>query len=210
LNARVENSGEFGMGVWLQFGRGEVGWERRRRRNRGWKCQQMGVYNGFFRRNHRRIPSVGDFVGDAVGDIATSLYGNLSLNFSVLSVGNIAWRHHVVAYFQTKCIFRRWNRQILRRNYVRRYKYSVGNSVTFLRFSGSGCCNCSDHWEEPNIILQVFLVEFWLFLLEWVSSLFQIKYLCNIPSFRNCNYYCFFLVISLSFCFFFLNMFIIF
>jgi hypothetical protein len=25
LSARVENSGEFGMGVWLQFGRGEVG-----------------------------------------------------------------------------------------------------------------------------------------------------------------------------------------
>jgi len=23
------------MGGWLQFGRGEVGWERRRRRNRG-------------------------------------------------------------------------------------------------------------------------------------------------------------------------------
>jgi hypothetical protein len=35
LSARVENSGEFGMSVWLQFGRGEVGWERRRRRNRG-------------------------------------------------------------------------------------------------------------------------------------------------------------------------------
>jgi len=25
LSARVENSGEFEMGVWLQFGRGEVG-----------------------------------------------------------------------------------------------------------------------------------------------------------------------------------------
>jgi hypothetical protein len=35
LSARVENSGEFGMGVLLQFGRGEVGCERRRRRNRG-------------------------------------------------------------------------------------------------------------------------------------------------------------------------------
>jgi len=42
LSARVENSGEFGMGVWLQFGRGEVGWERRRRRNRGRECRQMG------------------------------------------------------------------------------------------------------------------------------------------------------------------------
>ena len=44
LSARVENSGEFGMGVWLQFGRGEVGWERRRRRNRGRECRQMSGY----------------------------------------------------------------------------------------------------------------------------------------------------------------------
>ena len=29
LSARVENSGEFGMGVWLQFGRGAVVWEGR-------------------------------------------------------------------------------------------------------------------------------------------------------------------------------------
>jgi len=32
------------MGGWLQFGRGEVGWERRRRRNRGRECRQMGGY----------------------------------------------------------------------------------------------------------------------------------------------------------------------
>jgi hypothetical protein len=32
------------MGGWLQFGRGEVGWERRRRRNRGRECWQMGGY----------------------------------------------------------------------------------------------------------------------------------------------------------------------
>ena len=44
LSARVENSGEFRMGVWLQFGRGEVGWERRRRRNKGRECRQMGGY----------------------------------------------------------------------------------------------------------------------------------------------------------------------
>ncbi|KAL9377958.1 hypothetical protein Peur_029293 [Populus x canadensis] len=29
LSARVENSGEFGMGVWLQFGRGAAVWEGR-------------------------------------------------------------------------------------------------------------------------------------------------------------------------------------
>jgi hypothetical protein len=81
LSARIENSGEFGMGVWLQFGRGEVGWERRRRRNRRRECRQMGAYNGFFRRNYS--------VGDSVGDSATSLYGHLSLNPSVISVGKI-------------------------------------------------------------------------------------------------------------------------
>ena len=50
LSARVENSGECGMGVWLQFGRGEVGWERRRgrkRRNRGRECRQSGYIMAF-------------------------------------------------------------------------------------------------------------------------------------------------------------------
>jgi hypothetical protein len=46
----------------------------------------MGAYNGFFRRHHRQIHSI----GDVVGDIATSLYGYHSLNPSVLSVGKIA------------------------------------------------------------------------------------------------------------------------
>jgi len=32
------------MGGWLQFGRGEVGWERRRGRNRERECRQMGGY----------------------------------------------------------------------------------------------------------------------------------------------------------------------
>ena len=113
MSARVENSGEFGMGVWLQFGRGEVGWKRRRRRNRVRECRQMRAYNGFFRRNHRRNTSVGYSVGDVVGDSATSLYGHLSLNPSVISVGKIAWRHHVVAYFQTSCITRRRNRRYI-------------------------------------------------------------------------------------------------
>ena len=64
LSARVENSGEFGMGVWLQFGRGEVGWERRRRRNRGRECRQIGGYIMVFsdgitdRMNPSVIPSV--------------------------------------------------------------------------------------------------------------------------------------------------------
>jgi hypothetical protein len=45
----------------------------------------MGVYNGFFRRKY----SVGDSIGDVVGESATSLYGYLSLNPSVMSVGKI-------------------------------------------------------------------------------------------------------------------------
>jgi hypothetical protein len=50
------------------------------------KEESVGRYNGFFRRNHRRTYSV----GDAVGESATSLYGYLSLNPSVMSVGKIA------------------------------------------------------------------------------------------------------------------------
>jgi len=98
-----------------------VGWERRRRRNRGWECRQMGAYNGFFRRYHRRKESIGDTVGDAVGDSATSLYGYHSLNPSVLFVGKIPWRHHAVAYFQTKCIFHRWSRRYIPTEIFRRY-----------------------------------------------------------------------------------------
>jgi hypothetical protein len=97
------------LGGELQFGRGEVGWERRRRRNRGRECRQMGAYNGFSRQNHRRIYSV----GDSVGDSATSLYGYLSLNPSVMSVGKIAWRHHAFSYFQINCIPRRRHRRYI-------------------------------------------------------------------------------------------------
>jgi hypothetical protein len=43
-----------------------------------------GVYNGFYRWNHRRIHSVGDSIGDSVGDSAMSLYSCLSLNPSVI------------------------------------------------------------------------------------------------------------------------------
>jgi len=53
------------MGGWLQFGRGEVGCERRRgrrRRNTGREEERVSakaVYTGIYRRTHRRnIPSV--------------------------------------------------------------------------------------------------------------------------------------------------------
>jgi len=104
----------YSLGGELQFGRGEVGWEKRRRRNRGRECRQMGAYNGFFRRNHRWNTSV----GDSVGESATSLYGYLSLNPSVISIGKIAWRHHAVAYFQTSCITRRRNRRYIPTEYI--------------------------------------------------------------------------------------------
>jgi hypothetical protein len=60
-------------------GRGGMGKKKKEKQRKrvpadGW------VYNGFFRWNHRRIPSV----GDSVGDSATSLYGYLSLNPSVI------------------------------------------------------------------------------------------------------------------------------
>jgi len=45
LSACVEKKGRVGIGGWLQFGRGEVGWGRKRgrkRRNRGRKCRQTG------------------------------------------------------------------------------------------------------------------------------------------------------------------------
>jgi hypothetical protein len=41
LSACVEKRGRVGMGVWLQFGREELGWGRRRR-NRGREYRQSG------------------------------------------------------------------------------------------------------------------------------------------------------------------------
>jgi len=84
------------MGGWLQFGRGEVGRERRRRRNRGRECRQRNL-------------SVGISIGDSVDDSATSLYGYLSLNLSVIpsvKSSEKTPRHHTVASFQTNFIGR--------------------------------------------------------------------------------------------------------
>jgi len=71
-----------------------------------------GVYNGFYRWNHRRIHSVGDSIGDFDGESATSLYGYLGLNPSVKSSEKTP-RHHTVTSFQTNCIgHRRYGRYI--------------------------------------------------------------------------------------------------
>jgi len=101
------------LGGELQFGRGEVGWERRRRRNRGRECRQMGAYNVFFRRTHRRKYSV--------GDSATSLYGYLSLNPPVISVGKSLYVTTPLHISRRAVKFVGIYRQILRRNYFRRY-----------------------------------------------------------------------------------------
>jgi hypothetical protein len=123
------------LGGELQFERGEVGWERRRkRRNRGRECRQMGAYNVFFRPNHRRNTSVGASFGDSVGDSATSLYGYLSLNPPVIFVGKIAWRHHAVAYFQTSCIPRWRNCRYIPMEYFRRYIPTVLPMDLFCRY----------------------------------------------------------------------------
>jgi hypothetical protein len=101
------------------------------------------AYNGFFRRNHRRITSV----GDSVGESATSLYGYISLNPSVIPLvksPDITTPLHIsrqtvypvgeiVGTYRRKYsvgIYRRFRRrvysvgiyrQILRWNYFRRY-----------------------------------------------------------------------------------------
>ena len=104
-----------------------MGWETKRRRNRGRECRQMGwVYNGFFRWNHhhRHINSVGDSIDDSVGDSATSLYDYLSLNPSVIpsvKSSEKTARHHAVASFHTNCILRRRNGRYIPTEIFHRY-----------------------------------------------------------------------------------------
>jgi len=80
------------MGGWLQFGRGEVGWERRRgkrRINRGRECRQSGYIMAFT---------------DGITDEQVSLVKSSEINP----------RHHTVATFQKNCIgHRRYGRYIL-------------------------------------------------------------------------------------------------
>ena len=93
------------MDGWLQFGRGEVGWGRRRR-NRGREEERVSVeavYTGVYRRNHRQKYSVGNTVGDFAGVSDTSLLGCPGLNPSVFPSVNSSEknpRHDVVATFK--------------------------------------------------------------------------------------------------------------
>jgi hypothetical protein len=64
-------------------GRGGMGKKKKEKQRKRVLADGL-VYNGFFRWNHRRNESVGDSIGDSVGDSATSLYGYLSLNPSII------------------------------------------------------------------------------------------------------------------------------
>ena len=64
-------------------GRGGMG-KKKKEKQRKRVSADGRVYNGFFRWNHRRKKSVNDSIGDSVGYSATSLYGYLSLNPSVI------------------------------------------------------------------------------------------------------------------------------
>ena len=59
-------------------GRGGMGKKKKEKQRK--RVSTVGVYNGFYRWNHRRNVSV----GDSIGDSAMSLYDYLSLNPSVI------------------------------------------------------------------------------------------------------------------------------
>jgi hypothetical protein len=107
-----------------------VGWERRRRRNKGRKCQQRGcVYNGFYRWNHQRIHSV--------GESATSLYNYLSFNPLVIPLVKSSEktpRHHTVASFQTNFIGHRRYGRYIPTEYLHRYIPTVSPTDLFCRY----------------------------------------------------------------------------
>jgi len=89
------------MGGWLQFGREEVGWGRRRRKQmkRGRESVGGASIYWIFQRNHRRQY----FVGDSAGVSDTSLFGCPGLNPSVFPSVNSSEknpRHPAVAIFK--------------------------------------------------------------------------------------------------------------
>jgi len=95
------------------------------------------VYNFFFRWNHRRINSVDDSIGDSVGDSATSLYGYLILNPSVIpsvKSSEKTPRHHAVASFQTNCILHRRNGRYIPTKYLCRYIPTVSPTELGCRY----------------------------------------------------------------------------
>ena len=103
---RVESWNGWLAAVWE--GRGEMGKKKGRKKEKQRKRVSVEwVYKGFYRWNHQRNMSVGDSIGNSAGESATSLYGYLGLNPSVISSVKSSEknpRHHTVATFQTNCI----------------------------------------------------------------------------------------------------------
>jgi hypothetical protein len=58
------------------------------------------VYNGFYRWNHRQTFSVGIPVGDSAGESVTSLYGDPSLNPSVIPSVKASEKIHIITPLQ--------------------------------------------------------------------------------------------------------------
>jgi hypothetical protein len=68
------------MGGWLQFGRGEVRWERRRGRRKRNREREYCRQSGYIMAYRRNVP-----VDDSDGENVMSLYDYLSFNPSVKS-----------------------------------------------------------------------------------------------------------------------------
>jgi hypothetical protein len=92
LSFCVEKRGRVRMGGWLQLGRGEVGWGRRRRN----RVSAEWVYIDYYRWNHRWTRSV----GESTGDRATSLYGDPGLNPLVIPSVKSSEKIHVITPLQ--------------------------------------------------------------------------------------------------------------
>jgi hypothetical protein len=75
----------------LQFGRGELGWGRRRRRRRNSEGRQLAElwYINICWWNHWRTHSVGGSVGNSNGELVMSLYTDLGESLGD-SIGKIA------------------------------------------------------------------------------------------------------------------------
>ena len=126
LSARVENSGEFGMGVWLQFGR-SLGGERWDGKEEEGETEDEsvgrwvhimvffdGITDGF-------LPSVMPSVTSPRHYTAISVW--IPRYFPSVTSPDVTMplrisRRNVYSVGETDGIYR----QILRRNYVRRYK----------------------------------------------------------------------------------------